>query len=334
MKTGFKMLVLAALAGTAMAAPRETTTYTNVISDGPLGAPENTVQTFAATGGYQVGKYVVSGTLTGLNVETFALEARVQVTPPGGRAPFIIQAFTEAEFSGSISFSAEIPAASPFDPAGNWSFRFFESFNDAGQDAQWDTWTFVFDDEVPPPPPPPPSTDLGTLVRGAPLLTQVSIGAAEIKWYRFNLPEAASVANQSWVDVWTTQNTALAPSNDTEIGIYNVQGNLRASDDDSGPGLLTQISFGQGGRNGLGDGLPRNGQAGALDAGVYYLAIGGFNMVFNATGFSVTSTSPNAGTAEMAIEYGRVCRADYNGNGSVDFFDYLDFVNDFEAGCE
>lgn len=55
---------------------------------------------------------------------------------------------------------------------------------------------------------------------------------------------------------------------DTEIGLYSSTGALLASDDDSGAGLTSLIAGNQ------------------LDAGVYYLAVGGFNTAF-AGGFNV-----------------------------------------------
>jgi hypothetical protein len=335
------MLAVAGLAATAFAAPREQTVFTNVISDGALNAPENTVLNYSATGGYTIGKFVVSGQLTALNIETYALEARVLVTPPGGRPTFIVQPFTQATFSGSLNFLMEVPVAPGYDPAGDWSFRFYESFNDAGQDSQWDTITFVYDDEVPPPPPPPPATDLGTLTPNVPVVQQVPIGAGEIKWVRFALASDVSVAANKYFDAYASGGTAMAPNNDPELGIYTEYGALEDSDDDDGPGLRSQLTYGAGVRPGdpptgtEAAGLDFDGRDGSLVAGVYYMAIGGFNMTFNATGFSVTSTSTYAGNVEVTLRTGRgVCKADYNGDNQVDFFDYLDFANDFSIGCD
>lgn len=56
---------------------------------------------------------------------------------------------------------------------------------------------------------------------------------------------------------------------DTEIGLYNSWGGLLGFDDDSGAGLTSLLAANQ------------------LEAGTYYLAVGGFNTVF-ATGFDVT----------------------------------------------
>ncbi|MDX2147230.1 MAG: hypothetical protein SFZ23_06875 [Planctomycetota bacterium] len=331
-----KVLVLAAgaaLAATAMADVRETTTFTGVISDGLLGTAENTVTNFNATGGYQLRKLTVSGTLTGINPETFALESRIQVTPPGGRAPFIIQPFTTADFPSGFTFNVDVPFITAFDPAGQWTFRYYESFNDAGQDAQWDTITFAYDDTAPPPPPPPESTDLGTITsEESPRTVQANVISGAATWYRFTLAGDISVQSARFFDVYTTTNGTLA---DPEIGIYNVAGLLEDTDDDDGPGLQSQLTYGAGERPADGTGLAYNGRDGSLAAGTYYLAVAAFPTDFGAANFSVTSTGTGSGGVELVLRTGRgACRADFNSDGSIDLFDYLDFVAEFAAGCD
>ncbi len=58
----------------------------------------------------------------------------------------------------------------------------------------------------------------------------------------------------------------------------------------------------------------------------YYFRVGGFGTggMNNATG---------TGTLNLSIVADPTCEADFNGDGSIDFFDYLDFVDAFSIGC-
>ena len=68
-------------------------------------------------------------------------------------------------------------------------------------------------------------------------------------------------------------NTFDSPNNlDTELGLYDADGNLVESNDDAG-GLQSQLNFSAG-----------------LAGGVYYLAVGTFNSVFNNSDFEISST--------------------------------------------
>lgn len=101
-----------------------------------------------------------------------------------------------------------------------------------------------------------------------------TLAAGEVKWYKFNYTDGPGGLTLD------TIGSLLAPSNDTEIGLYyGPTGTLIASDDDSGPDLLSLLSF----------------APGELINGEYYLAIGGFNTTFGPA-FSVTSTSTNTGS--------------------------------------
>ena len=58
-----------------------------------------------------------------------------------------------------------------------------------------------------------------------------------------------------------TEGTTLSPVNDTEIALFDLYGNLIASDDDSGTDSLSSL-------------------AGTLAAGDYVLAVGSYNLEF------------------------------------------------------
>src|SRR5262245_57297891 len=84
----------------------------------------------------------------------------------------------------------------------------------------------------------PPSTNLGTLSIGADLDIDLTLGAAEVVWYRFTI---AGTDGDTYLDI-DTHGSALAPSNDTEIGVFDSAGNLIANDDDDGDGLRSQLT--------------------------------------------------------------------------------------------
>ncbi len=149
-----------ALALSAYAEPQETVSYNGVISDGLYGAAENTVLNHSFTGSYTATKIRISGTLNALDAFTWPADARIEVTTPGGSS-FQIQPFTQTGGFTSVSTPGDVIVNLPVPivAAGNWTFRFFEDYDDApgGPEASWDPVTITLDDEAPPPPPPPPT---------------------------------------------------------------------------------------------------------------------------------------------------------------------------------
>lgn len=112
-----------------------------------------------------------------------------------------------------------------------------------------------------------------------------------IVWYRIELP-AAQDALTTYVDLWTV-NSGANPITDTEIGVYDNVGNLVGSDDDDGDGLFSAMSFGQISpeRPAVGSGLVFNGRDGQIDAGVYWIGVGRFNVTYGASGWGASSTN-------------------------------------------
>ena len=156
MKNSMYMAALVALAGgsVALAAPRESVTFLAVPSDGRIGDAANTILTTTFNGSDAGGAYTarfltLSGAQTEVNTSTLQSEAAILITPPGG-TPFIARPIVTSVMGTEIipAGSFVIPVGS-FTTAGQWSFAFFELFDDAGLDANWDTITFTLDDAAP-----------------------------------------------------------------------------------------------------------------------------------------------------------------------------------------
>ncbi|MBK9120483.1 MAG: hypothetical protein IPM18_12925 [Phycisphaerales bacterium] len=144
----------------------------------------------------------------------------------------------------------------------------------------------------------PTATDLGTL--SGPLSITGSLAAGEVKWYKFTIDQAIDNALGTFLDI-DTEGSLLAPSNDTELGLYAANGTFITTDDDDGTALLSQLTYGEvGPRPAPGDGLAYNGRDGSLAPGTYYIALGAFNTAFS-NFFSVSSASQNIGDYALNI---------------------------------
>lgn len=137
-------------------------------------------------------------------------------------------------------------------------------------------------------------TDLGTHTATEVFSVPVTLTAAnDIQWFRIELP--ANSSTDGWVDIWTNTPGDIT---DSELGIYDNSGNIvggtlaTGSDDDSGPGLLSQLSYGQTlpTRPAIGTGAVRAGQDGTLGGGIYWVAVGRFSVTHGLTGWTVTSS--------------------------------------------
>ena len=134
----------------------------------------------------------------------------------------------------------------------------------------------------------PAALDLGNLTGD--LVHTDTLTAGSVDWYMF------TIGDLPYIDISTNDSTF-----DTEIGLYDAAGALIANNDDDGIGLTSVLTFGTGSGLLLGDSynLGGNGIAegenGLLGAGTYYLAFGGYNTVFNADNWDVTTTSTYAG---------------------------------------
>lgn len=186
-------------------------------------------------------------------------------------------------------------------PAGStWSVEAFDVFDDGADAADGVSSNVSFTLNVANTTP-PAHTDLGTLVSGQTVNTS-NHAAGQVRWYKFTLSQPITTANLRFLDIDTETTTAFA---DTEIGLFDDDGDLIMSDDDDGSGNLSQATFGPGAasRPPFTGAQAYNGRDGELAAGVYYIAVGGYNMTF-AGGFSAPSTSTVVGDINLRINVG------------------------------
>ncbi|HYD00051.1 MAG TPA: GC-type dockerin domain-anchored protein [Phycisphaerales bacterium] len=154
------------------------------------------------------------------------------------------------------------PGATP-NPAipantGEWKVEFLSNLASAATPAFKSYWNKVRINLVSGTP--PASAQNVTLVDGGTVdATGTFAAAGETKWYKFHIGATAiSRTTGTALDLGMV-GTALAPQNDTCMAVYNSGGATVATSFNSGPGFLPQISFGQGIRNPVGDGIPFDG---------------------------------------------------------------------------
>lgn len=136
------------VSGTALAA--ETVSFTNVPSQSAAG-----IMSYDATltGGYTLGTIDWSGFAETINDATYGSELRADLSGPLGSGTLTLGIGTGyapgASFTGS---SGLFDGAG--DPAGVWTFDFYESFDDGSDDlpdANWTNIEFSFNDFIEPP---------------------------------------------------------------------------------------------------------------------------------------------------------------------------------------
>ena len=153
--------------------------------------------------------------------------------------------------------------------------------------------------------PPVVVENLGDLSLPAQVTRTFDIPAAGIVWYSFTLSSPVSAGAGTFLDI-DTVGSAACP--DTEIGLFSSAncGSFVATDDDSGPGNLSQLSFGAGTRPAAPQGTCTSagvtyaGSATTLAAGTYYLAVGRFNSDFSGA-YVATSTGPASPGARINL---------------------------------
>ena len=136
--------------------------------------------------------------------------------------------------------------------------------------------------------PPATNADLGTNPNG---MTTTPIGQAEVQWFEFDVVGGAGAQPWSITTAGSTNTGGAFGDNDTELGLYNSNGVLIATNDDEdfGAGVLTS--------------LLDSASVGNLADGTYYIAVGNFNTVFGAANFEVSSDSTASGTNKLTVSF-------------------------------
>jgi hypothetical protein len=137
----------------ALAAERESATFTDVGSIGAFNNANNVVQTTTFSGGYAVKSLHINATLQKVHASTTPKQAFVWVIPPTGN-DFTIQVCGSATWTADpfvmsdYVFMLNTPIS---EAAGQWTFRFFEqTYNSTAPaaDSIWNSIQFTLDDAV------------------------------------------------------------------------------------------------------------------------------------------------------------------------------------------
>jgi len=338
-----------ALAGACHGAVQETIIITDAPSNGADGSELNGVATGTAAGGYALGRVTLSGTLTRVTAPSWASDARVRVIAPNGAFVDLTPFPNIASFT-SLSFSGSCFVATGQDPAGEWTVRFFEAIDDGGPavDAEWDLTISLTDDA----PTAPSATNLGVVDEDGESVLNAPIGVGGVVWIRFEIGCGVTDASGRFLDIDTFGSLLPGlpnegvPPNDTQIALFDDAGSLVASDDDSGEGSVSALSFGSTiprAPNPVGgNGAALSGQNGALAPGVYYLAVAVYRAEFASSFWGVTAESTQVGTvsvnfsSNIPIGCDQGCAGDANGDLIVDFDDISsvlgEWLTDYELG--
>jgi hypothetical protein len=165
--------------------------------------------------------------------------------------------------------------------------------------AAWDSLTITLLSGAVPTPTEPAALDWGFLNPSG-RADERALTSRGVLWYRFETP-AVRAAEGEFLRI-DTLGSLLAggefgDGNDTEIALYDSRGLRVAFNDDldtAGGQLLSGLTFG---RSEVGDPPP----AGDLPAGLYFLAVAGFDAVFADAAFDVSSTSPVTGAVRVRL---------------------------------
>lgn len=243
----------------------------------PIPSGDNSVVNPVFVGGFTANRVRFSGTLTKVAAATFASEADIRIQL--GAFTFNWQNPGPASSAFTVLPYDSTQTIAGIDPAGLWTVTFFDSFNDgAGADATSSGVTMEFQNVQ-------PNSDtngawnLGTLdaINSYSRVGEFAVGGVHDR-YTFSLGSSATVSFGT-----DFQNVLLNQTVDTEVGLFDAAtGNIitNAFDDDSGPGLYSQVN------NVL------------LGPGTYTIVVGAFN-----TNFSNTSTLANLTFGSLTGDY-------------------------------
>jgi hypothetical protein len=311
------------VASTLTITPQEMVTFTAKASIDAQNDPDNATDTATFTGGYTANAVRVTGMLTQNQTGTFASEARVEITGPGGSPINLVQATTTGSYTGTIAIGpSDVTMTTAFDPAGTVGFEWFESFEDgtAGlPESTWDTVTYQWLTRV---------LMNGMFAAGAlpadgsMTMFTTPVVAGGLDFYTFSIGGVNGGTDYLNLQARTpTGGTSM----DTEMALYDSSGMMVnfgsatfgtcvANNDDgqvtASGGLHGMLSFGAADPLALvgagttcnsGDTAP--GEHGAtLAAGTYTLVVGGFNTTFTQAIGGITAGTAT-GSYDLKMTY-------------------------------
>ncbi|MFT3683877.1 MAG: GC-type dockerin domain-anchored protein [Phycisphaerales bacterium] len=270
--------VLAALAGTALADPQEVQSFAGPYPVYTQGNPANATLTATfTTQGYPPGALNITLDMSAVNgaPDTLASDVIVSVTPPTGDT-FEVSMGPPEPLSELPNVTQVILLNAGIEAKGTWTFRIYDSSqNGDGIGAE----EFVSNVRVGLEAAGEPSAleNFVPLPDGTTQLPSVFHSFGGVEWYRMVVPALDDAAHPRYLDILTAGQFA-----DTYIAMYDDTGRVRATDDDSGTGHASFLSFGYGGGAAVGGGGPSDfqmisdGRSGKLAAGVYWLVISEF----------------------------------------------------------
>ena len=289
----------------------ETASFFGVDSNELIGDASNIITNWTFTGGFLANNVVVTGNLTEVLTGTYASEADISLTAPGGS--LLLNPTATTSYVGTLPVGpTNIAIGTPFDPAGNVSFEFYESYSDGvGPDQTWDDISIEFQNVVLQ----NGSYNLGALPSDGTLVTNSGTNVAGgLDFYDFSV--GAGVAgpgdylNIQGIDPLTGDNI------DTEFGLFDSAGVLVAFDDDGQEsafgGLYSMLSFGA--DDPLTPAVPSGSDATpgedglTLAAGAYTLVLGGYNSNFDLLTIGVSTLADvvagtSAGDYDIQFSY-------------------------------
>jgi hypothetical protein len=289
------LLALVSVAGTAMASEiipgtlLGSATFTNRNSVDGQGDPDNDTASAFITPGGVVASVRAFGSLTKVNSGTFASEARVRISAGAGNAftAFNFQASTTSSYSGTLNVDRTVNITPvTMTDGGEVNFEWFESFVDSANNVEsiWDTVTYEFRSAAQLI---NGNFNLGAVGFNQPGTHSGSHVSGGLDFFSFSIPAVANPGDT--LNIRMTAGLTGTSMTDTEIALYDGDGNLVATNDDfGGLGLFSGLDFS--------DSNP-------LAAGNYTLVTGGFNTLFPATLGGTFTAGTNAGTYELDIRY-------------------------------
>jgi hypothetical protein len=288
-------------------------TFNDVNVDGFVTSPATTLNWNYTGGTPALPRLRVRGAITGLRADPTNQVSnpwsqwRIRITPPNGAAAIVVAPGTVAVSTLLLDGTVTIP--NTVNPVGNWTFDFFEATGTTGTftgttvdvaggpDMAWNQIGFELFDATPSGVVPVAADNTGAWVSG----TGSIAAAGGIQWFSFTAP--ATLTGTGYLDIDTTGSN-LSPVNDTDIALYLANGNLVDSDEDDAANLLSQLSYGSGNRQRIGNGSNFSGQDGTIVAasttgispgGNYFVAVAGGNAATHASVFNTvggTNTGP------------------------------------------